>query len=159
MIKQFTELEVKNQNYLSGRGVQFEIVCLTANILKHCIFDAKMSMRVFLRENHVHDFFSQANGQESKCMVKTHILTFMRDIPTETSLYRAGARGDCRMWFGSAILPVTEADDVYLVTTIDKEFYIVNITKIDIETCCQTSFPSPVQRWMKEVSNKIKDSN
>ena len=155
MIKQFTELEVKNQNYLAGRGIQFEMVCMTANILKHSIFDAKMSMRAFLREYYVHDFYSQTNGQESKCMVKTHVLTFMRDIPTETSLYRAGTRGDCRMWFGSEIFPVTEVNDLYVVTAIDKELYIINITKIDIETCCQTSFPSPVQKWIKEVHNKI----
>lgn len=155
MIKQFTELEVKNQNYLAERGVQFEMVCMTANILKHSIFDAKMSMRAFLRENCVHDFYSQTNGKKSKSMVKTHVLTFMRDIPTETSLYRAGTRGDCRMWFGSAIFPVTEVNDLYVVTAIDKELYIINITQIDIETCCQTSFPSPVQKWMKEVYNKI----
>ena len=155
MIKQFTELEIKNQNYLTEGGVQFEMVCMTANILKHSIFDAKMSMRAFLRENCVHDFYSQTNGQKSKSMVKTHVLTFMRDIPTETSLYRAGTRGDCRMWFGCAIFPVTEVNDLYVVTAIDKELYIINITKIDIETCCQTSFPSPVQKWMKEVYNKI----
>lgn len=151
MIKQFTELEVKNQNYLTERGISFEMICLTANILKHSIFDAKMSMRAFLKDNFVHDFYSQPNGQESKRMVKTHVLTFMRDIPTETSLYRAGTRGDCRMWFGSNIFPITEADDLYAVTAINKELYIVNISKVDIETCCQTSFPSPVQKWMKMV--------
>ena len=151
MIKQFTELEVKNQNYLAERSVSFEMICLTANILKHSIFDAKMSMRAFLKDNSVHDFYSQSNGQESKRMVKTHVLTFMRDIPTETSLYR----GDCRMWFGSAIFPVTGVNDLYVVTAIDKELFIINITKIDIETCCQTSFPSPVQKWMKEICNKI----
>lgn len=155
MIKHYTELEVKNQNYLIGRGVNFEMVCMTANILKHSIFDAKISMRAFLRENYVHDFYSQTNGQKSKCKVKTHVLTFKRDIHTETSLYRAGTRGDCRMWFGSEIFPVTEVNDLYAVTAIDKELYIINITKIDIETCCQTSFPSPVQKWIKEVHNKI----
>lgn len=151
MIKQITELEQKNQNYLVGRGVRFEIVCLTANILKHSIFDAKMTIRTFLKEQEVHDFFNQANGQEAKQKVKTHILTFMRDIPTETSLYRAGSRGDCRMWFGSAILPITEADDLYVITVISQELYVVNISKVDIETCCQTSFPSPIQKWMKKV--------
>lgn len=151
MIKQITELEQKNQNYLVGRGVRFEIVCLTANILKHSIFDAKMTIRTFLKEQEVHDFFNQANGQEAKQKVKTHILTFMRDIPTETSLYRAGSRGDCRMWFGSAILPITEAGDLYVITVISQELYVVNISKVDIETCCQTSFPSPIQKWMKKV--------
>ena len=86
MIKQFTELEVKNQNYLAERSVSFEMICLTANILKHSIFDAKMSMRAFLKDNSVHDFYSQPKGQQSKRMVKTHVLTFMRDISTETSL-------------------------------------------------------------------------
>lgn len=152
MIKQFSELELKNQNFLVGRNVRFEIVCLTANILKHSIFDAKMTIRTFLKEQDVHDFFNQVNGQEAKCKVKTHILTFKRDIQTDTSLYRAGTRGDCRMWFGSAILPVTEADDLYVITVISQELYIVNISKVDIESCCQTSFPSPIQEWIKKVS-------
>lgn len=155
MIKQITELEQKNQNYLVGRGVRFEIVCLTANILKHSIFDAKMAIRTLLKEQEVHDYFNQANGREARRMVKTHILTFMRDIPTETSLYRAGSRGDCRMWFGSAILPVTDADDLYVITVVCQELYIVNISKVDIETCCQTSFPSPIQKWMKKVCKTL----
>lgn len=152
MAKQFSELELKNQNFLIGRSVRFEIVCLTANILKHSIFDARMTIRTFLKEQEVHDFFNQANGQEAKRKVKTHILTFMRDIPTDTSLYRAGTRGDCRMWFGSEILPITEANDLYAITVISQELYIVNISKVDIESCCQTSFPSPIQEWIKKVS-------
>ena len=151
-MKQFTELELRNQNYLVNRGVAFEVVCLTANILKHSIFDAKINIRAFLKEHGVHDFYSQANGQEAKRKVKTHVLTFMREILTETSLYRAGTRGYCRMWFGSAIFPITNADDLYVITAIDKELYIVNISKVDIETCCITSFPSPVQKWMKKIS-------
>lgn len=154
MTKEFTDLELRNQDYLAGRGVRFELVCLTANILKHSIFDAKMNIRAFLKEYGVHDFYNQANGQEAKCKVKTHVLTFMRDIPTETSLYRSGTRGDCRMWFGSAIFPITDPDDLYVITAIEKELYIVNISKVDIETSCQTSFPSPVQKWMKKLSGK-----
>ena len=152
-MKQFTELELRNQNYLEERGVRFEMVCLTANILKHSIFDAKLNIRSFLKEQGVHDFDNQLYGQEGKCKVRSHVLTFSREVLSETSIYRAGTRGDCRMWFGSVIFPMTDANDLYVITPIDKELYIVNISKVDIESCCHTSFPSPIQKWIKEVGN------
>lgn len=152
-MKQFTELELKNQNYLVERNVRFEMVCLTTNILKHSIFDAKLNIRSFLKEKEVHDFDNQPYGQEGKCKVKTHVLTFSRDVLSETSIYRASTRGDCRMWFGSVISPMTDANDLYVITVINKELYIVNISKVDIESCCHTSFPSPIQKWIKEVGN------
>lgn len=159
MIKQFNDLEQRNLDYLQERSVRFEIVCLTANILKHSIFDAKMNIRSFLKEKGVHDFDNQPYGHKGKCKVKTHVLTFCREFLTETSIYRAGTRGDCRMWFGSAIFPITEANDLYVITSIGQELYIVNISKVDIESCCHTSFPSPVQKWIREVGYKNENQN
>lgn len=154
MMKQFTELELANQNYLNSCGVSFVTVRLTENILKHSIFDASLSIRAFLKEKGIHDFTNQINGQGAKRKIKTHILTFNRDLYSQTSLYRAGTRGDCRMWFGSAVLPISDADDLYAITAINQELYIVNLSKINIESCYQTSFPSPIQQWLKILKCK-----
>ena len=148
-MREFSKTESYNQKFFSVKRIPFVIVCLTSNIIKHSIFDAKRDMRNFLKEMGIHDFHTQGFGQEAKVMIPTYILTFRRILKTQTSLYRAGTRGDERMWFGSAILPLTDPDDLYAVTIMDKELYIINITKIDIEKCSQSSFPNPIKEWVK----------
>lgn len=156
MKRQFTELEIQNQKFLIHLHARFEIVCLSSNILKHAMFDAKKNIRSFLKEYGIHDFYTQPFGQNAKCMIRTHVLTFKRDIWTETSLYRSGTRGDCRMWFGSVILPITDVDDLYVITAVDKELYIVNISKVNLESSCKSSFPNPIQTWLKAVRGNLK---
>lgn len=145
----FSRIESNNQSFLSNFKIPFVLVRMTENILRHSIFDAKRDMRVFLKEMGIHDYNTQSLGQKGKIIIKTHILTFKRQIETQTSLYRTETRGDERMWFGSAVLPLTCPDDIYAVFIKNSELYIINITKIDIGNCYQSSFPNPIKEWIK----------
>ena len=143
-------LEEKNCQFVSNAGIPYVLTCLTENILKHSIFDARTEMRSFLKNMGIHDFSAQEKGQEHKVMIKTFILTFKRKIESKTSLYRSGTRGDERMWYGASVLPVTDPNDIYVVTGKDGDLYIVNITKMDLETCFQSSFPNPIKDWLND---------
>ena len=133
-MKTLSELERLNVEYLNKKGIRYVLVCLTPNILRHGIFDAKVSLRSLLKENRVHDYSSQQPGE--KVSITAHILTFKKDIPTSSSMYRTGTRGDARMWFGSEIYTVAQPDDVFAVVPIDGVLYVLPITHIDIEYCC-----------------------
>ena len=148
-MREYSEIESKNIDFLKNNYIPFAIIRMTENILKHSIFDANAEIREFLCKYKIHDFNKQQFGQEHKVFIKTHILTFVRDIITNTSLYRAGTRGDYRMWFGSSILPLTKADELYVILCLDSELFTVNITNYDIDSCCSNSINNPIKKTIQ----------
>ena len=147
-MKDFNLQEQGNINFLNEKGISFCLVQLTENILSKSIFDATTQIRAFLKKEGIHDFSLQKNGQDDKLLINTYILTFARVIKTETSLYRAGTRGDERMWFGSPILTVTKPDDLYAIFEKEHEIYLINISKINIESLWRSSVPNPVGEFI-----------
>ena len=145
-MRALSELEKLNIEYLDKKGIRYVLVCLTQNILHHGIFDAKVSLRTLLKENRVHDYSTQRPGE--KVAITTHILTFKKDISTSSSLYRAGSRGDARMWFGSEIYHVAQPEDIFAVIPCDEIIYVLPITHIDIEYCCSTSVHNPIKSFV-----------
>lgn len=149
-MRHFSQLEQDNVNYLILHNILFAAVRLTSNILSHSIFDANLEMRKVLKVNDVHNFSTQKNGVENKVMVSTHILTFARDILSTTSLYRSNTRGDERMWPGSAISSVVDDDNAIVVIPYNRELYIINISKVDIEMSFNTFIDNPIKAFLKK---------
>lgn len=145
-MRTYTELELMNIEYLNKHKIRFVLINLTQNILDHAIFDAKRELQNWFKESGVHDYSTQGPGQ--KVMIKTFILTFKKQIDGESSLYRSGTRGDARMWFGSEIYDVVSPDDICAVFLRDKEIYVINISKIDIDYCCTTSLKNPIKTFI-----------
>lgn len=149
-MKHFSQLEQDNVNYLISHNILYAAVRLTSNILSHSIFDANIEMCKVLRMKNVHNFSTQKNGVDNKVMVSTHILTFARDIPSTTSLYRSNTRGDERMWPGSAINTVVDDDNAIVVIPYNQELYIINISKVDIEMSFNTFIDNPIKTFLKK---------
>lgn len=135
-----------NTEYLNKKGIQYVLVCLTQNILHHGIFDAKVALRDLLHNTGIHDYSTQQSGE--KVSIETHIITFKEDIIAYSSMYRAGTRGDARMWFGSEIYDVAQPDDIFAVIPKNGVVYVLPITRIDIEYCCLTSIQNPVKSYI-----------
>ncbi len=148
-MKELSELEQMNTKYLDKKGVQYTLICLTQNILRHGIFDAKVALRNLLKEKSVHDYDAQKPGE--KVSISTHILTFKDDITTDSSMYRAGSRGDARMWFGSEIYNVASPDDIFAVIPVEGIIYVLPLTHLDIEYCCTTSRNNPVKQFINKI--------
>ena len=145
-MRALTELEEMNTEYLDKKGIQYVLICLTQNILHHGIFDAKVSLRNLLQSTGVHDYSTQLPGE--KVSIDTRILTFKKDIEASSSMYRAGTRGDARMWFGSEIYDVAQPDDIFAVIPKDGVIYVLPITRIDLEYCCTTSIQNPIKLFI-----------
>lgn len=147
-MRELTEIEIQNESFLKEHEIRFAKVLLTENILSHHIFDASQSIERFLKEEHVHDFDSQNNGD--KKYITTHLLTFKEDRIIHTSVYKATKRGDKRMWFGAEILSITNPDDIYIMMAKDGELFILNMTRIDIALCYNTSMNNPIKRFLRD---------
>lgn len=149
-MRELTEIEIQNESFLKGLGIRYAKVLMTENILSHHIFDASQSIERFLKEEHIHDFDSQNNGE--KKYITTHLLTFKEERIIHTSVYKAMKRGDKRMWFGAEILSITKPNDIYIMMAKDNELFVFNMTRIDIVVCYETTLDNPIKQFLKNRS-------
>ena len=137
-----------NISFMENKGLKFALVNLTKNILNKGIFDATKQIATFLKESEIHDFSSQKPGE--KVQVPTHFLTFKENVDAVSSLYRAGTRGDKRMWFGKETYEIVDDDDICAILADKNELVVINISKVDIEFCFMSSIPSPIKSFIVE---------
>lgn len=153
-MRELTTLEAQNEEFLKQKGIRFATVLMTDNILSHSIFDANRQIVKFLKEMGVHDYDAQEKGTEAKVVIDTHILTFKKEVISKSSLYKAGTRGDKRMWLGAEILPYVDDNQIVAIFVKDGELYVLNESKIDIELCYTTSLVNPIKDFVKGLSVK-----
>lgn len=153
-MRSFTPFEKKNMEYLVNHNVKFTQVQITATGLKKSILDATTPMRTYFKENNVHDYELQAQGQENKVTKKTYILTGGKIIETTTSLYRPITKeGDPRLWV-YGLKDTTEADDIHaIIAQNPDELYVINLTKVDIPRFCETDIENPIRDLVKGLSD------
>lgn len=145
-MRPFTPFEKRNMEYLVNKNVKFTQVQITATGLKKSILDATTPMRTYFKENNVHDYALQNKGQDNKVIIKTYILTEYKEIETQTSLYRPETKdGDPRLWI-YRLKEATEADDIHaIIAPTPTSLFVINLTKVDIVKCCESSLVNPIQ--------------
>lgn len=150
-MRELSELEKQNEEFLVNKRISFTTVMMTHNILSHSIFDANKQIVKYLKEQGLHDYDLQKNGKDERVMIKTHILTFTEDVLSKSSLYKAGTRGDKRMWFGAAVLPYTDDNDFFAIIVHEGELYIINESKFDFDLCYMTNVDNPIKVFLKGI--------
>ena len=103
------------------------------------IMDAIGDLRLFLRENHIHDYSLQAQGQENK--VCTNAFFVFPDHVQETyaSLYRPVTKqGDPRIWFHN-LKQYCQPGNLLAITTYRGALYVLNMSRSEI----RNSFSTP----------------
>lgn len=150
-MRPFSELEGMNVSFMENKGLKFALVNLTENILNKGIFDATKQIATFLKESEIHDFSSQKPGDRAQ--VSTHFLTFKESVDAISSLYRAGTRGDKRMWFGKETYEIVDDDDICVILALNKELFIIDITNVDVEFCTRSSIPNPIKKVINDILN------
>ena len=145
-MRPFTPFEKRKMEYLVNKNVKFTQVQITATGLKKSILDATTPMRTYFKENNVHDYALQNKGQDNKVIIKTYILTEYKEIETQTSLYRPETKdGDPRLWI-YRLKETTEADDIHaIIAPTPTSLFVINLTKVDIVKCCESSLVNPIQ--------------
>lgn len=152
-MRPFTPFEKTNMEYLVNHNVKFTQVQITATGIEKSILDATTPMRAYFKENNVHDYERQGQGEAHKVKISTHILTGFKQIDTLTSFYRPVTKnGDPRLWI-YGIKETTDADDIHAIIAINHdELCVINITKVDIPKYCETDIVNPIKDFIGSLS-------
>jgi len=143
-----TEFELDNCDFLTEKHIPFALVSITGTILHKGIADANRSLQLLLKNQDVHDFAAQEAGSENKKLIKSYILSFKEKEETETSVYKSKSRGDKRFWPGSIIEDYCEPNETFAIAAKDGCLYYLNISKLDLSFCTQTSMSNPIKDFI-----------
>lgn len=87
-MRQFNEFEIKNFTLISNLGIKYTTFQTYWTSLDKRYFDAIAPIRVFFKEEGIHDYASQGQGQINKEYREAYLLTNNLMIPAKASLYR-----------------------------------------------------------------------
>lgn len=145
-MRPFNSFEKRNIEYLVNHNIPFTQVQITATGLKKSILDATAPMRTYFKENNVHDYAAQLKGPDYKISKPTFIYAGSKVIKTASSFYRPKTKkGDPRLWVYK-LKGTTEADDIHaIIAPSPNELHVVNLSKVDLLSFCETDIASPLR--------------
>ena len=115
--------------------------------------DATSPLRLYLKENQIHNYDGQPQGPEGKKTVETFFVTETNLIPTVASLYRPqakGKEGDPRIWF-SKLPTYASPNNLLGVVAFNNALYVINLSNPNIRQSAQDS-NSPLGRLFKQIN-------
>lgn len=150
-MRPFNDFELRNQQFLVSKNIKFTLVQITETGLKKNILDATAPMRVYFKENSVHDFELQAQGPENKVLVPSRILTMTECCECQTSFYRPVTKqGDPRLWIYQ-LTKFTNPDDIHAIIAHDNLLFVINTTQVDIEKCYNSALVNPIKDLVTDI--------
>ena len=159
-MRQLTIAEINNIKLLTEKSVELCLIEPTETGLVKSIMDATGSVRSYLKSQNIHDFDNQKQGQESKVLIPSFLITQTEQINSTASLYRPNTKkGDPRIWF-KGLGTYANANDILGVISFEEKLYVVNITKLDFAVLLNSKFANPLKELVNEISsdaNEIAD--
>ena len=153
-MRSFTPFEEDNLAFLVNMGIKFTQVEITPTGLDKGILDSTVPMRTFFKENRIHDYESQNQGQENKVVKNAVILTECSMMKTKVSFYRPNTKkGDPRMWIYK-LGSFSQGNDIHTLIWYDKTLYSINITRINIKEVFESVLITPIQELLKVMSKE-----
>jgi len=158
-MRQYNAFEAKNVKFLIDEQVQFATIQITETGLKKSIIDATAPVRAYFKENGIHDYEHQPQGELGKRLIDTYILDEANRYLTKTSLYRPiTKKGDPRMWVNKVRgVDFLQADDIFAIIAYKGILYTVNLTRIDIPKVCKAVIDTPLKDLIHQIA-RIKNS-
>ncbi|TDL99662.1 MAG: MvaI/BcnI restriction endonuclease family protein [Flavobacteriaceae bacterium] len=159
-MRQLTEIEINRIKLLTENSVELTLIEPTETGLIKSIMDATGSVRSYLKAKEIHDFEIQKQGQESKVLINSILVKDDAFISSVASLYRPNTKkGDPRIWF-KGLGTYAKANDILGIIEFQKTLYVLNITKLNLESLLSFSVANPLKELISEInytSNEIAD--
>jgi len=147
-----TESEEGKLKVLTENSVSLTLIEPTENGLKKSIMDATGTVRNYLKENGVHDYSLQGQGQESKIILEALIYSDFTTYKSKVSLYRPNTKkGDPRIWF-SGLTKFSNANDILVLVCFDDKIHIINLTQLAVEDLINSSLINPLKDLIQEIN-------
>jgi len=157
-MRQLSDIEIERIKLLTENSVEVSLIEPTKTGLEKSILDATGPVRSYLKSKNIHDYELQKQGQEHKILIETFLIEEFKIIPSSTSLYRPETKkGDPRIWF-KGLASYAAANDIIAILAKNSTFYIINITRLDIDKILKQATLNPLQELVNEIrqtSNEI----
>ncbi len=119
--------------------------------------DATGSVRSFLKENKIHDYDIQEQGQENKVQIEALIYQDFQVKHSTASLYRPNTKkGDPRIWF-SGLTKIANPKDLIAIIFYSGMFHIFNLTELNVEALLNSNLINPLKELISEISGKANE--
>lgn len=155
-MRSYNAFESGNVKFLVDKQVEFTTIQITETGLKKSILDATAPVRAYFKENNIHDYETQLQGQENKRTIDTYILTEDAQHYTKTSLYRpVTKKGDPRLWVNKVKdVDFLHANDIFALIAHRGILFAVNLTTVNIEKVCSSPIDTPLRDLINEISHE-----
>ncbi len=127
-----TNFEIENTIYFAKKRIDYTLIEPTKTGLEKSIMDATASVRLFLKDNELHDYELQKQGQSHKVIIKAYLLNNEEIIDTNVSLYRPlTKKGDPRIWIRK-LKNYVRPNDILSLINYNNNLICINISKISL---------------------------
>jgi hypothetical protein len=156
-VRVLTTSEQEKIKILTKNQVSTTLIEPTENGLRKSIMDATGSVRIFLKDNNIHNYENQGQGQENKVKFNAKIYKEHHIINSSASLYRPKTKkGDPRIWF-SRLTKVTKPNDIIAIIFYSGSFHIFNLTQLDVKYLLTSNITNPLKELISEINYKAND--
>ena len=139
---------------LTQKSISLTLIQPTETGLIKSIMDATGQVRVYLKNNNVHDYNLQRQGQENKIVMSGIIYEGFTTFSTKISLYRPNTKkGDPRIWI-SGLTKYAIPDDIIAIIYFDNNFHVFNLTQLNIIELLNSEIANPIQDLITEINSK-----
>ena len=153
-MRSFSNFEIANFAVLSKLGIRYTTFQTYWTSLDKGYFDAIAPIRAFLKEEGIHDYSVQGQGQINKEYRDGFLLTDNLIIPAKASLYRPTTKkGDPRLWF-SLLHKYAAPDDIFAMFHIEAKLYIIDVTKTNVVECYNSMQRNPIKDILESLYHK-----
>lgn len=137
---------------LTKNQVSLTLIEPTETGLKKSIMDATGSVRSYLKENQIHNYDLQGQGQENKVQINAIIYEDFKVTNSSASLYRPQTKnGDPRIWF-SGLTKITNPNDIVAIIYFADSFHIFNLTQLNIEELLNSKIINPLKELISAIN-------
>ena len=99
-MRQLSTSELEKIKILTENSIELCLIEPTQTGLEKSIMDATGPVRLFLKENNIHDYQYQNQGPDNKTIIKSYFIERDALTTSAASLYRPNTKkGDPRIWF------------------------------------------------------------
>jgi hypothetical protein len=154
-MRHLNTFETNRIKELTENSIETTLIEPTKNGLQKSIMDATGSVRLYLKENNIHDFQLQKQGPEHKRLIRAFLIEKNSLIKSEASLYRPNTKkGDPRIWFKN--LPsYASPNDILGINAYDNTLYVINITRLDIKALLNSQTSNPLKDFINQIASQI----
>jgi hypothetical protein len=125
--RKLTAHETDNLSRIHEAGFRAVILFPTRNGLEHKIFDATEPLRHLLREEEVHDYYTQLRGEAHKRLLPAVILHNSGAYDANVSLYKPKSKNDPRIW-PAGLQKFISGGDACGVFVHQKQIHFLNLS-------------------------------